>query len=142
MSIEENRQAVADYFTTVGNGEEGAVQSAVARFADDVTWHIPPSLPNGGAHTGKAAVLAMLGAPGGMALYRPGSMDVEVEATVADGDRVVVPLVLRAVTRRGEPYENRYVFVFRLVSGRIAEVWEHLDTLHLHRSVHAETDGA
>ena len=32
----------------------------------------------------------------------------------------------------GQPYENRYFFRFRIDDGRIAEVWEYLDTLRQH----------
>ena len=48
-----------------------------------------------------------------------------------------VPLHLRAITGRGEPYENDYVFIFRIRDGRIAEVWENLDTLYLHTKLHS-----
>lgn len=140
MTVDDNKSAVMAYFRTVGSGEEGAVQTAVERFADDVVWHIPKSLPNGGAHCGKEAVIAMLNAEEGMALYAPGSMEIEREALVAEGDYVVVPLALRAITRHGDPYENRYVFVYRLVGGRIAEVWENLDTLYLHEMAYRDDD--
>ena len=34
-------------------------------------------------------------------------------------------------TASGNDYLNQYVFVYRLVDGRIAEVWEHLDTAYV-----------
>ena len=55
---------------------------------------------------------------------------------IADDEHVVVPLHLRGITGRGEPYENDYVFIFRIRDGRIAEVWENLDTLYLHTKLH------
>lgn len=139
MGAEENRQVVTEYFATVGSGEAGAVQAAVERFGDDVVWHLPASLPNGGSYEGKTAVLEMLNAEEGMALYQPGSMRVRAEAMIADEHFVVVPLVLEAVTRHGEAYENRYVFVYRIEEGRIAEVWENLDTLYLDRMIYQRT---
>ena len=35
----------------------------------------------------------------------------------------------------GEPVRP-YVFIFRIRDGRIAEVWENLDTLYLHTKLH------
>jgi len=136
VGAEENLQVVRTYFATVGRAEEGAVQRAIAEMTDDVVWHIPKSLPNGGAHEGRDAVLAMLDANDGVSLYQPGSMDVQVATMIADDEHVVVPLHLRAITGRGEPYENDYVFIFRIRDGRIAEVWENLDTLYLHTKLH------
>lgn len=140
MGASENKEAVLEYFSMVGGGEEGAVQRAVERFREDAIWHLPPSLPNGGSYRGRQAIIDMLNADEGMALYEPGSMKVQAEAMIADDDYVVVPLVLRAVTRHGEPYENRYVFVYRLENSEIVEVWENLDTLYLHRAIYAKDD--
>src|SRR5437588_6835655 len=100
MSAEQNLQVVRTYFATVGRAEDGAVQRAVADMAADVVWHIPKSLPNGGAHEGRDAVLAMLDAHDGVSLYEPGSMHVDVSTMIADDNHVVVPLHLRATTGR------------------------------------------
>ncbi len=30
----------------------------------------------------------------------------------------------------GIPYENTYAYIFRFADGKIAEIWEHLDTAY------------
>jgi ketosteroid isomerase-like protein len=63
-------------------------------------------------------------------LYPHGS-DVDVQAVVAEGDRVVVQQTIRAVTNKGEDYLNFYVLVYELTTdGRIHTVWEYLNNLY------------
>jgi len=50
---------------------------------------------------------------------------------VAEADCVAVQFILCALTtRRGEPYENYYLFMFRCEDGKIAEYWEYLDSAY------------
>jgi ketosteroid isomerase-like protein len=63
-------------------------------------------------------------------LYPHGN-EVEVQAVVAEGDRVVVQQTIRAVTNKGEDYLNFYVLVYELTAdGRIHTVWEYLNNLY------------
>ena len=48
---------------------------------------------------------------------------------IADRHDVAAQFTLNALLANGGPYENRYFFRFRMADGRIAEVWEYLDTL-------------
>ena len=65
------------------------------------------------------------------ALYREGSISVEILHMVAEDDLVSAHFVFRATTaRKGEPYENWYHFLYRLEGGRIAEYWEYVDTAY------------
>ena len=47
---------------------------------------------------------------------------------LADGEHVVVEAQGRATTKRGQPYNNEYCFLYRLSGGKIVEVTEYLDT--------------
>ncbi len=67
-----------------------------------------------------------------MGIYAPGSLDVNMEAVIADRHDVAAQFTLSARLANGQPYENRYFFRFRIDDGRIAEVWEYLDTLRQH----------
>jgi ketosteroid isomerase-like protein len=64
----------------------------------------------------------------GKLLYpRPAEAVVEVEAAIADGDWVAVLLMRRAVTNKGEDYENVYGMFFEVVDGQIQTQVELLD---------------
>ncbi len=62
----------------------------------------------------------------GAELYPNGTAP-EVEAIIAEGDAVAVRLVMRAVTNKGEHYENTYLLWFDLEDGLVAAQWEILD---------------
>jgi ketosteroid isomerase-like protein len=65
--------------------------------------------------------------------YEP--MKYERHHLVAEGDIVVSHHTMRTVTAAGDEYENEFAFIFRLEDGRIAEIWEHLDTAHSYASL-------
>jgi ketosteroid isomerase-like protein len=102
---------------------------------DDVRWHLPPAL---------AALLkddaGPAEGPDGLrwvtrmsdAVYaerRPSDLDF----VVAEGDWVVMQTVVNSRLHTGD-YRNRYCFTIRCRQGRIAEVYEHLDSLHFFRA--------
>lgn len=49
---------------------------------------------------------------------------------IAEGDWVAMQSETAATTLRDEPYLNYYVFTFRIQDGKVAEVWQHVDTLY------------
>jgi uncharacterized protein len=104
----------------------------------DAKWHNPVSIPRGGTYVGRDAILAMLGSDEVSGLYRPGSVAIETEHVLSDGDLVLVAFSVHAITRQGKPYDNRYVFLWRVQDGLIHEVWESFDTLRFHRALFEE----
>lgn len=57
----------------------------------------------------------------------------EVQAIIAEGDRVVVQQTISAVTNSGADYFNYYVIVYELDDdGRIHTVWEYLNNVYSH----------
>lgn len=104
----------------------GRHDEAGARLASDVVWHLPPfaKLPPLVGH--EAVMDFMRKAPA--AFYRPETMRLEKHALTWDDPFASCLATLRATTRHGRPYENRYVFFARLHHGRLAEVWEMMDT--------------
>ena len=100
--------------------------------ADDVTWWAPQSTEARGLARpvkGREQVIALLMTRG---LFKPDGRTWSIHHLVAEGDVVAAHATMRAETVNGHPYENQYVFMFRIQQGRIAEVWEHLDTAHLY----------
>ncbi|WP_167760464.1 nuclear transport factor 2 family protein [Blastococcus sp. CT_GayMR16] len=103
--------------------------------ADDVRWHLPPSLAvllkddasAAEGHDGLRWVTRMSDAV--YAERRPS----EVDFLIADGDWVVMQMVVNSRLHTGD-YRNRYCFTIRCAQGRIAEIYEHLDSLHFFRT--------
>jgi ketosteroid isomerase-like protein len=125
MSAAKNKEIVRRYFDAMRRGDP----SLPDFLSDDVTWWVPASSEMGGTHEGKQAVLGLMA--GGTDLYDTSTpMRVEIEAMVAEDDRVCVQMTLEARSARGEDYRNHYHFAFRLREGRICEVREYLDTLY------------
>lgn len=93
---------------------------------EDVVWHLPPFAKQDPMR-GRDAVLKFLTeAPA--SFYEPGTMRIEpVEILAGDGFASCLA-TLRATTKHGMPYENRYGFFARLRQGRLTEVWELLDS--------------
>jgi ketosteroid isomerase-like protein len=54
-----------------------------------------------------------------------------IEHAVADGQVGAAQVKLSTkLPANGQPYENVYVYFFRFSDGKIAELWEHLDTAY------------
>lgn len=112
-----------------------STDEALELVTDDVRWHLPPAVavllkddatPAVG-HDGLRWVTRMSNAV--YAERRPS----ELEFIVADGDWVVMQLVVNSRLHTGD-YRNRYCFTIRCDQGRIAEIHEHLDSLHFFRT--------
>jgi uncharacterized protein len=89
---------------------------------DDPTWRVFQNERRGRQAIRELAAIAA-------SLYPTGAAR-EIQAVVSEGDRVVVQSILRAVTNKGEDYENYYVLIFELRDGRIDTVWEYLNLVY------------
>jgi ketosteroid isomerase-like protein len=127
---EKNRVLVERYFDLVASGDP----EIATLFSENAVWVTPQSSPMGRRHEGKDAVLALMS--GGVGLYDADTpMEIRRDAVAADGEHVFVEMTMNARTGQGEPYQNHYVFVFKLQDGLIVEVHEHLDTLYAQRKL-------
>lgn len=124
-----NKAMVMRYFDIIGGRLAAPLEDC---FTPDVRWHVPPSNPmiKPNPACGIDGVMQVLSS--GVGVYAPGSLDVRLEAVIADRHDVAAQFTLNALLANGAPYENRYFFRFRMADGRIAEVWEYLDTLRQH----------
>jgi ketosteroid isomerase-like protein len=105
------------------NGLTGAVDDDeyLAHFTDDPVWHV-----NRRAFAGRDGLRQVAEA---VRRVFPNGVERVVRTTVAEGDRVVIQHMNRAVTATGVEYENEYVKVFEFAGdGRIRAVWEYLDS--------------
>ena len=99
-------------------------------FAPDATWHYPGNLPISRVWHGRDAIINdFLGGMGSILV--PGTMQIELVSTIAEGDRVVAEWTSKARTVRGAGYHNRCVGIYTVRDGRITSVVEYADTGHV-----------
>jgi ketosteroid isomerase-like protein len=130
MSGATNRQLLKDHFAAKGRLDRAALE---AQFTADARWWPPVS----GAQRGLAVrpveggqKLAEMLTELSLRLYAP-ERSWTIELLVADEEAGAAQVRLStSLTASGEPYDNLYVYFFRFANGKIAEVWEHLDTAY------------
>ena len=125
-----NQQLIREHFAAKDRLDRAALE---AQFTADAKWWPPLS----GAQRGLAErpivggpTLAEMMATLSLKLYER-ERSWKIEFLVADEHlgAAQVQLSTRLATS-GEPYENVYVYFFRFEQGKIAELWEHLDTAY------------
>lgn len=130
MSATTNQQLIREHFAAKDRLDRAALE---AQFTADAKWWPPLS----GAQRGLAErpivggpTLAEMMATLSLKLYER-ERSWKIEFLVADEHlgAAQVQLSTRLATS-GEPYENVYVYFFRFQQGKIAEIWEHLDTAY------------
>jgi ketosteroid isomerase-like protein len=125
--LERNKQTVRQQIAALEH-PDAAAQAAL--MTDDVRWWVPQSavavahLPR--PLEGKEAVTGMLG---GAAVFFS-ELNWTVDHLIAESDHVAAVAHMQGVTASGNDYLNHYVFLYRFVDGKIAEVWEHVDTAY------------
>jgi hypothetical protein len=126
------------YFSAAKAGDRETISGL---FADDATWTLAAGdLPISGTWRGRDTILHDFLATV-LANYEPGSLELDVTGTIAEGDQVVVQWTSRARTRDGRPYENGCIGVFTVRDGRIESVREYMDTLYVRETVFAAGGG-
>ena len=127
---ERNREVIQGFFEAMRTADADGLRAALQ---PDAVWNIPQS---GGVPTPRGAdeIIALLtGAP--RDFYRLETIHFEPGFLVVDEEHAALQIRMRCTTASGLPYDNLYVFSFRLADGRIAEGWEHTDTAYWQRTV-------
>jgi ketosteroid isomerase-like protein len=112
--------------------DTGKFREAADLMSDDIRWWVPRSAAELGFDRpveGREAVVRLVSGATDR-FYRSGSMRREYHCFVAEANLVSSWFTMSAVTTQGEDYTNDYHFLLRCEDGRIAEVWEHLDTAY------------
>ncbi|MFF7755716.1 nuclear transport factor 2 family protein [Streptomyces sp. NPDC007971] len=121
------RAVVIRYVEAVRDGDASVIHDS---FTEDATWHYPGDLPLSKVWQGRDAIINdFLGSMGPILV--PGSLDVELVSTIAEGDRVVAEWTSRAKTVHGGAYDNRCIGIYTVRDGKIASVVEYADTRHV-----------
>jgi ketosteroid isomerase-like protein len=128
MSATENKELLQDVFAKLAAGDLSAMREAMA---DDFRWVFPGDWSWSGVWQPKQVVLDELLRP--LMAQFEGRYRSQADLIIADGDRVVVQARGKATTKRGDPYNQTYCYVFRVRGGQLIEVVEHCDTALVER---------
>jgi ketosteroid isomerase-like protein len=121
-----NKQLVVSYLRA---RQQGDLDTYAGYMTDDIVRYPPrPSLRDR-VFRGKAEVVAGVR----IDLFEPGTLAMEVERVVAEGELVAVQFVLRGTTTRHQDFETYQHFLFECRDGKVAAEWEYLDTLYASR---------
>ncbi len=123
MTSTENKQLMQEIFAGLAQGNSRPLVDAMA---DDFCWTVTGATTWSKTYAGKQAVLSDLF--GALRSRIDGRLRTTAERFIAEGDYVVVEARGHNTTTAGQPYNNRYCFVFRLSGGKLKEVTEYLDT--------------
>lgn len=132
-STEESRAVLTAYLDALTRGDLDAI---AASFADDVTWSLHGTLPLSGTRRGRDEIMEFL--VGAISLYAPGTLSFTFGEMTAEGERVVLEWRAQGIAAAtGKRYDNTYCGIFVIRDGRIAEVREYLDSLHVAQTLYA-----
>jgi ketosteroid isomerase-like protein len=121
MGIAENKEAVRQMREAKGLDE------MLAAMSDDVRWTIMGSTKYSHTMNGKKEIVDKLLHPIFAELESMGSN--HVDNVIAEGDYVVVQQhATGRKTKTGNPYNNSYCLVYKVIGGKIKEITEYLDT--------------
>src|SRR5690349_21462267 len=127
MTSTDPRTVVIRYVEAVRDGDADVIHDS---FAADATWHYPGDLPVSGVWRGRDAIVNdFLGGMG--PAFVPGTLEIELVSTIAEGDRVVAEWTARAKTVHGGTYDNRCIGIYTVRDGKIVSVIEYADTRHV-----------
>lgn len=132
----DSNELLRHYLDALTAGDLVAVADS---FAEDATWLIHGTLPIAGTKHGRAEIMEFL--TGAASLFQPDTRTFTWGDVTTDADRAVLEWRVRGVaSATGRPYDNAYCGVFRFAGGRIVEVREYLDSLHVAEVLFGDSD--
>lgn len=121
------QEIALEYLKRLSLAFRGLSASYIDLLSPDVLVTIPGSTPISGAVHGLDA-LADLGAKVGAFMTIDPEFNIFVERVVAEGEKVAILARGRGEAASGRPYNNQYLFFFRIVDGKIVELFENCDS--------------
>jgi ketosteroid isomerase-like protein len=135
MTIEDNKELVLSWFEAL---VEGNPALAVGLLHDDFRYFLPGTLPASGWWDRDG----FLGSAQMFAGQLAGPITMRIGAITAEDDRVWFEAESDAPLADGSRYTNTYVMAIRVRDGKIAELKEFSDTLHVYEAIDSpETRG-
>ena len=122
--MEPSEAVVRSYFERMGAGD---ARGAFALFSAPFSYRVMGTTPISHECHDMPDFVARVLRPFTAGL-QDGRIELVADEYIASGDRVAVLAHSRAMGTGGLPYDNEYVFVFRVRGDQITEVREYLDT--------------
>jgi ketosteroid isomerase-like protein len=143
QNLATNKAVVRKYLESVAVFDLDAIHDCLA---ENVIQHYvaPSHLTDDGTHNAaviasREAIVEEIRTCFHEKLYRRGTVTIEIEAIIAEGDFVDCRFILDAMTvRANEHYRNYYNFFYRCENGKVAEYWEYVDTKYAARLLWGE----
>jgi len=115
---DQNTAVLSQAYTAFAVGD---IATVLTILSDDITWHVPGRGPLAGDYRGHDDVVGFFGK--GMDLSG-GTLRVEVDEIISDGDRVVA-LTTVSAERAGRRWSSPEVHVWRVRDGKAVEFREY-----------------
>ena len=123
MDTTANKQLVQHIFSELSKGNSAPFLESLA---DDVRWTIMGTTTWSKTFQGKQAVVTDLFRP--LFAQMAEGHTASAHRFIADGEYVVVEGRGCMTTKKGQPYNNSYCWIYRIVGGKMKEITEYLDT--------------
>jgi ketosteroid isomerase-like protein len=127
MNTAQCKQVAAEFFARFDAND---IDGALATMSDDATWWLagkPDRMPGVGL-LDKARIERVFRR---MASQLEDGLRMQVRHMIAEGDTVAAEVVSHGILKNGRHYDNEYHTVMRVRDGRICEVREYYDSLHV-----------
>lgn len=132
MTADEKKQFVLDAMRAFLSSD---AEASAKYLADDATWWMARSLS---AELPKLTTKEQIIARNaGVKTMFPEGLKTQFHHVFCDGDTVIVEFNNRGKAANGKIYDQDYCAVFVLADGKIKEIREHQDSLHVHQTFHA-----
>jgi ketosteroid isomerase-like protein len=120
----DDKQLVTRFFEQFSSGN---IDAAFALVSDDASWWVPGDLPFSGTKT-KAEYLQIVSS---IQKGFPNGLKLDATAMIAEGGKFAVEVSSYGEHVSGKIYTNKYHFLITVKDGKLTEVKEYMDTLHL-----------
>lgn len=123
MTAADNKELIRKMFAALAAGDTASFMNSLA---DDVQFTVMGTTRFSATYCGKDELVNKLLGPLGAELATP--LVITPQLLIAEGEYVAMEAGGKSTTKSGKPYDNRYCQVFRVVSGKVKEIREYLDT--------------
>jgi hypothetical protein len=118
-----NKALLRQVYEEISKGNPALLMESLA---DDIRWTIIGTTALSGTFNGKQDVAEKLAIP--LRARLDGPVVFTLDDFIAEGDQVVMRARGRATAKSGQPYNNSYCIVARIVDGKIREMTDYVDT--------------
>jgi uncharacterized protein len=123
LGATQNKELLERVYVEISKGN---LEPLLDSMADDIEWTIIGTTGLSGTFRGKPEVIDRMIRPLGESL--DGHVQFTFERFIAEGEYVVMLARGRGRAKSGEPYNNTYCIVSRIVDGEIHEMTDYVDT--------------